>query len=165
MLSYFALITLVKLSGLLIPFIWLLVIADRRGRTYGILAIVLLFIVSYVNTYFNLPDLAYPSLIDGWLMWFIAGMIIVAALRRFIYSKNAATAREETGNGVVAQVVQRFTGSFGWIGKVALAAVMAVIVFIILGSVTSLVTQMNPRPAVQSINTDMNDDTKNAPCP
>lgn len=31
MLSYFALITLVKLSGLLIPFIWLLVIADRRG--------------------------------------------------------------------------------------------------------------------------------------
>lgn len=98
-------------------------------------------------------------------MWFIAGMIIVAALRRFIYSKNAATAREEIGNGVVAQVVQRFTGSFGWIGKVALAAVMAVIVFIILGSVTSLVTQMNPRPAVQSINTDMNDDTKNAPCP
>lgn len=30
MLSYFALITLVKLSGLLIPFIWLLIIADCR---------------------------------------------------------------------------------------------------------------------------------------
>lgn len=165
MLSYFALITLVKLSGLLIPFIWLLIIADRRGRLYGTLAIVLMFIVSYINTYFNLPDLAYPSLIDGWLMWFIAGMIIVAALRRFLYSPNAAVARTKTQSGVVGQIVERFTGTFGWIGKIAMAVVIAVIVFIILGSITSLVTQMNPRPAVQSIKTDMNDDTKNAPMP
>lgn len=166
MLSYFALITLVKLSGLLIPFIWLLVIADRRGRTYGTLAIVLLFIVSYINTYFNLPDLVYPSLIDGWLMWFIFGMIVVAALRRFLYSPHAAVARTaEAGDGIVGQIVQRFTGAFGWLGKIAMVAVLAVIVFIILGSITSLVTKMNPRPAVQSIQTDMNDDTKNAPMP
>lgn len=166
MLSYFALITLVKLSGLLIPFIWLLIIADRRGRLFGTLAIVLLFIVSYINTYFNLPDLAYPSLIDGWLMWFIFGMILVAALRRFLYSPNAAVARTaQSGDGIIGEVVQRFTGAFGWIGKVAMVAVLAVIVFIILGSVTSLVTKMNPRPAVQSIKTDMNDDTKNAPMP
>ncbi len=89
MLSYFALITLVKLSGLLILFIWFLWISNRRWRSWGIIAMVALFIVSYINTYFNLPDLAYPSLIDGWLMWLIAGFVVVLILRRFVFSPDA----------------------------------------------------------------------------
>lgn len=168
MLSYFALITLVKLSGLLIPYIWFLIIADRRGRLLATGAIVVLFIISYINTYFNLPDLAYPSLIDGWLMWFIGGLILVAVLKRFVYSTSATPARSsqtEAGDGIISQGIQRLTGAFGWLEKLALVFILAIVVFVILGSVSSLVTKMNPRPAVESIKTDMNDDTKNAPMP
>lgn len=166
MLSYFALITLVKLSGLLLPFIWFLVIANRRGRLYGILVVIVLFIVSYINTYFSLPDLAYPAMIDNWLMWLIGGFIVVAVLKRFVYSPDAVARRSEAaGNGFIGQLIQRFTGAFGWVGKAALAVILAVIVFIILGSVSSLITTMNPQPAVNSIKVDMNDDTKSAPMP
>ncbi|GAY72348.1 hypothetical protein NBRC111893_494 [Lentilactobacillus kosonis] len=97
MLSYFALITLVKLSGLLIPLIWFLIIADRRGRTIGLTLVLLLFIVSLINTYFNLPDLAYPALIDGWLSWLIGGLILVMVLQRMFYSNKPSRSGNDDG--------------------------------------------------------------------
>ncbi|TLQ20234.1 cytochrome b/b6 domain-containing protein [Lentilactobacillus parafarraginis] len=166
MLSYFALITLVEISGLIIPYIWFMIVANRRGRTWGTIAVIILFLISYVNTYFSLPDLAYPSLIDGWLMWLIGGLIVVAILKRFVYGNGQTPAKtDQAGDGIIGQAINRFTGTFGWLGKLAVGIVLAVIVFIILGSVTQLVTKMNPQPAVQSIKTDINDDTKNAPMP
>lgn len=118
MLSYFALITLVKLSGILLPFIWFLFIANRRGRIYGFLVLIALFIVSFVNTYFSLPDLAYPAMTDNWLMWLIGGFIVVAVLKRFVYSPNAVAKRTtDAGNGLIGQIIQRFTGAFGWLVK------------------------------------------------
>ena len=149
MLSYFALITLVEISGLIIPYIWFMIVASRRGRTWGTIAVIILFLISYVNTYFSLPDLAYPSLIDGWLMWLIGGLIVVAILKRFVYGNGQTPAKtDQAGDGIIGQAINRFTGTFGWLGKLAVGIVLAVIVFIILGSVTQLVTKMNPQPAV-----------------
>ncbi|WP_282802445.1 hypothetical protein [Secundilactobacillus kimchicus] len=166
MFSYFALITLVQLSGLLIPFIWFLISATNRWRVWGTVAVVVLFIASFVNNYFVLPDLAYPSLIDGWIMWLIGGLIVVAVLRRFVFrvGRNAQPVTRETDNWLT-QWFTRIGVSFGWLGRVAGAAVLAVVLFVILGSVSAIITQMNPKPAVQSIKTDMNNTTKNAPMP
>ncbi|WP_268912261.1 hypothetical protein [Lentilactobacillus sp. SPB1-3] len=163
MLSYFAMITLVKLSGLLIPLIWFLIIADRRGRTISLTLVILLFIVSFINTYFNLPDLAYPSLIDGWLSWLIGGLILVMVLKRMFYSDKPS--RESNGDGFFAQIVNRTTESFGWAGRIVLAIASAILIFIVLTGISSLVTQMNPSPSVSSIKTDLNNDASNAPMP
>lgn len=165
MLSYFALITLVKLSGLLIPFIWFLWISNRRWRYWGTLAIVALFVVSYINTYFNLPDLAYPSLIDGWLLWLIGGFVVVAALRRFVFNPNAVKERAVNEDNYFSRLMRNFGLTIGWVGRLIGAAVAAVIAVVILSSVASVVTTMNPKPAVNSIKVDMNNSTDGAPMP
>lgn len=163
MLSYFALITLVKLSGLLIPLIWFLIIADKRGRLIGLGLVLVLFVVSYINTYFNLPDLAYPALIDGWLSWLIGGLIVVVVIQRMFYSTKAS--KSSDSNGFFAQVVNRLTDAFGWAGKVILALGFAMLVFVVLTGISSVVTQMNPAPSVNSIKTDLNNDASKAPMP
>nr|WP_225352006.1 hypothetical protein [Secundilactobacillus similis] len=165
MLSYFALITLVKLSGLLIPFVWFLIVSTKRWRLWGTLAVVALFIVSYVNTYFNLPDLAYPAMIDGWLMWLIGGLVLVAVLRKFVFNKGAVEARAESEDNIFARFFQRFGLTVGWLGKLLGAAVGAIVVLMVLGSISAVITQMNPTPAVNSIKTEMNNSTKGAPMP
>lgn len=165
MLSYFALITAVKLSGLLIPFLWFLWMSTKRWRIWGTIAIVVLFIVSYINTYFNLPDLAYPALIDGWLMWFIGGCVVVAVLRRFVFSPNAVRERSVSEDNFISRLFRQFGVTVGWISKLVAAAVGAVVLVMILGSIAGVVTQMNPKPSVNSIKTEMNDSTKGAPMP
>ena len=165
MLSYFALITLVKLSGLLIPFIWFLWISNRRWRSWGIIAIVALFIVSYINTYFNLPDLAYPSLIDGWLMWLIGGFVVVLVLRRFVFNPNAVKERAVNEDNFFSRLLRNFGITIGWLGRLVGAAVLAIVILMVLSGTASVITSMNPKPAVNSIKTDINNSTDGAPMP
>lgn len=166
MLSYFALITLVKLSGLLIPFIWYLVVSTRRWRLWGIVAVVVLFIVSYINTYFNLPDLAYPSLIDGWLMWLIGGLIFVAVLRRFVFTHGVVNeGAPSSKDSWLTKLLRQFGITAGWLTKMIGAAVAALVIFFIVGSISQVITQMNPKPSVASIKTDINNSTDTAPMP
>lgn len=163
MLLYFALIALVKLSGLVIPLIWFLVISNRQQRFWGLIGFIALFIVSYFNTYFNLPDLSYPALINGWLMWFIVGIIAVIVFRQFEKSNNKVSSSSD--NPLIQRIISRFSGTVSWLSKLTITGVLAIVAFLILGSISSIVTTMNPHPSVKSIKTEIVNDTKSAPMP
>ncbi|WP_252893577.1 hypothetical protein [Lentilactobacillus senioris] len=124
MLSYFALIALVKLSGLIIPLIWLLIIGTKSVRRWGgLIGFVLLFIITYVNTYFALPDLAYPSLIDSFLTGFVVGgMIAVAVYRWFTKGRGdqVVDAAKESKSPLVSRIVSQLGETFGWFSRLAI---------------------------------------------
>lgn len=166
MLSYFALITLVKLSGLIIPLIWFLIVATKPARRWGIFGFIALFILSYINTYFSLPDLAYPALIDSFLTGLIVGLIAVAVYRWFTRDRNANVVSDrEPANSIIQQLASRVTDTIGWVGRVAIVGALSIIVLVVINSVSGIITYMNPTPAVKSIKTEIVNSTKNAPMP
>ncbi|MCY9806180.1 hypothetical protein OXT66_01290 [Lentilactobacillus senioris] len=167
MLSYFALIALVKLSGLIIPLIWLLIIGTKSVRRWGLIGFVILFIITYINTYFALPDLAYPALIDSFLTGFVVGMIAVAVYRWFTKGRGdqVVDAAKESKSPLVSRIVSQLGETFGWFSRLAIVGALSIVVLVALNSVAGLITYMNPTPSVKSIKTEVVNSTKGAPMP